>query len=133
MQEQLLGAANILARVKPWETAQATAQKSTFNIWQDHKRVMVKLAEAAIEPNMIYNAEATERAREAARNAVEPVRILEGDEIIRTRGITQRHLEQLEALGLLRSTEAPLFGLSLILIILFIVVGLYLYIYQDIS
>ncbi|NLM51532.1 MAG: HDIG domain-containing protein [Firmicutes bacterium] len=140
MQEQLLEVLQMILQqgVKPsgLETARRqAAQEISFLIFeQDHKRVMVKLAEAAIEPNMIYNAEATERAREAARNAVEPVRILEGDEIIRTREIvTQRHLEQLEALGLLRSTTGyPLFfGLSLILIILFIVVGLYLYIYQQ--
>ena len=140
MQEQLLEVLQMILQqgVKPsgLETARRqAAQEISFLIFeQDQKRVMVKLAEAAIEANMIYNAEATEKAREAARNAVEPVRILEGDEIIRTREIvTQRHLEQLEALGLLRSTTGyPLFfGLFLILIILFVIVGLYLYIYQQ--
>ena len=96
---------------------------------------MVRITEAVIEPNMIYNAETTNQARQAAREAVAPVRILEGTEIIQEREIvTQRHLEQLEALGLLRDSFGGIpmfFGLAAILLILFIVISVYLYIYQQ--
>ena len=119
------------------ETAQRqAAQEINFLIFdQDQKRVMVRITEAVIEPNMIYNAETTNQARQAAREAVAPVRILEGTEIIQEREIvTQRHLEQLEALGLLRDSFGGIpmfFGLAAILLILFIVISVYLYIYQQ--
>ena len=118
------------------ETAQRqAAQEINFLIFdQDQKRVMVRITEAVIEPNMIYNAETTNQARQAAREAVAPVRILEGTEIIQEREIvTQRHLEQLEALGLLRDSFGgiPMFFGSAILLILFIVISVYLYIYQQ--
>ena len=55
------------------------------------------------------------------------MRILEGTEIIREDEIvTQRHLEQLEALGLLRGVSGyPVFGLAFILLLLFLVVGFF--------
>ncbi|HZK25255.1 MAG TPA: HDIG domain-containing protein [Oscillospiraceae bacterium] len=118
------------------ETAQRQAsQEINFLIFdQDQKRIMVRIAEAVIEPNMIYNATTTNQARETAREAVQAVRILEGTEIIQEREtVTQRHLEQLEALGLLRNRSGGIpmfFGLAAILLIIFITVSYYLYIYQ---
>jgi putative nucleotidyltransferase with HDIG domain len=139
MQQQLMEVLQAILQqgVKPGglETARRQAlQEISFLIFeQDQKRVMVRLAEAVIEPNMIYNAEATNKAREAARAAVEPVRILEGTEIIREDEIvTQRHLEQLEALGLLRGVSGypVFFGLAFILLLLFLVIGLFCYIFR---
>ncbi|HHX73816.1 MAG TPA: hypothetical protein GX699_02790, partial [Firmicutes bacterium] len=139
MQVQLLAVLQAILQqgVKPAgvETARRqAAQEISFLIFdQDQKRVMVRLAEAVIEANMIYNAEATAQAQQAAREAVEPVRILEGTVIIQEREIvTKRHLEQLEALGLLRGTSGyPMFfGLALLLLVVFLVAGLYLYIFQ---
>ncbi|NLN06143.1 MAG: HDIG domain-containing protein [Firmicutes bacterium] len=139
MQVQLLEVVQAILQqgVKPAgvETARRqAAQEISFLIFdQDQKRVMVRLAEAVIEANMIYNAEATTQARQAARDAVEPVRILEGTVIIQEREIvTKRHLEQLEALGLLRGTTGyPMFfGLALLLLVIFTVTGLYLYLFQ---
>ncbi|MCR3922675.1 MAG: HDIG domain-containing protein, partial [Firmicutes bacterium] len=117
------------------ETARRqAAQEISFLIFeQDHKRVMARLTQIVIEQNMIYNVAATNQAREAARDAVSPVRILEGTEIIQEREtVTQRHLEQLEALGLLRGISGypTYFGLGLILLLLFVIVTVYLYIYQ---
>lgn len=139
MQQQLMEVLQAILQqgVKPGglETARRQAlQEISFLIFeQDQKRVMVRLAEAVIEPNMIYNAAATNKAREAARAAVEPVRILEGTEIIREDEIvTQRHLEQLEALGLLRGVSGypVFFGLAFILLLLFLVVGFFCYIFR---
>ena len=139
MRQQTIEVLEIILQqgVKPagLETAQRqAAQEINFLIFeQDHKRVMARLAQHVIEPNMIYNAVTTNQARQAAREAVEPVRILEGTEIIKEREIvTERHLEQLEALGLLRDSSgyAVFAGLAIILLVLFVIVSLYLYIYQ---
>jgi putative nucleotidyltransferase with HDIG domain len=128
----------LLQGVKPagLETARRQAvQEINFLLFaQDHKRVMGKLAQNFIEPNMIYNAAATNQAREAARQAVQPVRIVRGTEIVSEREIvTERHLSQLEALGILRGATgyAMFSGLALLLLVIFIVVGIYLFIFQS--
>ncbi|NLZ92628.1 MAG: HDIG domain-containing protein [Firmicutes bacterium] len=140
MQMQTIEVLEIILQqgVKPagLETAQRqAAQEINFLIFeQDHKRVMARLAQHVIEPNMIYNPITTNQARQAARDAVEQVRILEGTEIIKEREIvTERHLEQLEALGLLRDSSgyAVFIGLAIVLLILFVIVSLYLFIYQQ--
>ena len=69
MQQQLMEVLQAILQqgVKPGglETARRQAlQEISFLIFeQDQKRVMVRLAEAVIEPNMIYNAAATNKAR----------------------------------------------------------------------
>jgi hypothetical protein len=118
------------------ETArrQATQEINFLLFSQDQKRVMGKLAQLLIEPNMIYNAAATNQARESARLAVPQVRIMSGTEIIREREIvTDRHIAQLEALNMLRHKGgySIFVGLAIILLIIFIVVGLYLNIFQQ--
>jgi putative nucleotidyltransferase with HDIG domain len=139
MQNQLMEILeNVMQQgVKPagLETARRQAvQEINFLLFsQDQKRVMGKLAQNVIEPNMIYNAQATEQAREAARQAVQQVRIVRGMEIISEREIvTELHLAQLEALGLLRGTTGypVFFGLALILMVMFVIVGIYLFIFQ---
>lgn len=102
-------------------------------ISQDYKRVMDKLAQEVIEPNMIYNATATEQARENARLAVEPIRIPSGTVLIRKGDlVTQEHINQLEALGLLRqSTDYTMvFGLAILLLVMFVVSGIYLFLFR---
>lgn len=140
MREQLGEVLEIILQqgVKPAgvETArrQATQEISFLLFSQDQKRVLGKLANILIEPNMIYNAVATSKAREAAKEAVQPVRILKGTEIIsKNEIVTERHLARLEALGLLRGRSGFLifFGLGLILLAVFIVVGIYLFIFQQ--
>ena len=140
MQQQLTETIGMVLQqgVKPagLESARRQAvQEINFLLFsQDQRRVMGALAQDIIEPNMIYNAEATMQAREVARQAVQPVRILRGTEIISEREVvTERHLAQLEALGLLRDTVgySMFFGLALILLGLFIVVGIYLFIFQS--
>jgi cyclic-di-AMP phosphodiesterase PgpH len=101
---------------------------------QEQKRVMDKLAQDVLEPNMIYNPTATALAREAARLSVEPVRIMKGAVIIRKGDpVTEQHMNQLEALGLLRNTTdyTMFLGLALLLLVIFSVVGVYLFIFQQ--
>jgi len=100
---------------------------------QNQKRIIDKLAQEIISPNMIYNPAVTSQAREAARLAVEPVRIVKDTVIIR-RGdtVTDRHIKQLEALGLVRghADYTVFLGLALLLIIAFSMVGIYLHFFQ---
>jgi putative nucleotidyltransferase with HDIG domain len=100
---------------------------------QEQKRVMDKVAQHVLEPNMIFNPTATALAREAARLSVEPVRIMKGAVIIREGDtVTEQHMKQLEVLGLLRSSVdyTMFFGLALLLLVIFIVVGFNLFIFQ---
>jgi putative nucleotidyltransferase with HDIG domain len=113
---------------------QAVQEISFLLFSQDQKRVIGKLAQTVMEPNMIYNPVATNQAREAARQAVPPIRILRGTEIVSEREIvTERHLAQLQELGQLRGAGgyAMFFGLAVLLLVIFIIVGIYLYIFQQ--
>ncbi|RJX29599.1 MAG: HDIG domain-containing protein [Dethiobacter sp.] len=97
------------------------------------KQGMERLLAPLIQPNMFYNAEATEANRETARQAVEPVRILKKSLIVQEgEKITEKHMAQLEALGVLgpRIHRGGYAGLFLILVIVFIIVALYLYLFN---
>lgn len=140
MQKQLLEVLTMLLEqgIKPegLETArrQAVQEISFFLFSHDQKRVLGHLSHAVILPNMFYNAEATNRAREAARQAVKQVLILRGTEIVGEREmVTEKHIAQLEALGLLRDTVgySAFFGLALLLLVMFIIVGVYLFAFQQ--
>lgn len=95
------------------------------------KQVALKLAGPLVQPNMIANLEATENNREEARRAVEPV-ILQRNTLIVSEGelVTEKQMAQLESLGLIRGKQADysgIIGLFLLLAIIFILVGIYLY------
>ena len=97
------------------------------------KQGMEKLFAKLIRPNMIYNEEATELSREAARQAQEPVRILKNTLIIQEgERVTERHMAQLEALGLLDSSShtGGYFGLFLLLLLVFLVIVYYVYLFN---
>ncbi len=94
------------------------------------KQGIEQLLNSLVRPNMIYNEEATEAKREAARQAVEPVQIQENSLIVQEgERVTEHHMAQLETLGLLgpRVHIGGYIGLFLILTIIFLIVGLYLY------
>jgi hypothetical protein len=72
---------------------------------EDQAALVVEIVSGFIVPNSLYNAELTESAREAARNAVEPVfEEYKAGEIIILRGqiITPAQFEALEQLGLIQ-------------------------------
>lgn len=86
-----------------------------------------------MRPNMIYNEEATLQSREQARQEVEPARILKGSLIISEgETVTERHLAQLDSLGLQDNLYdySILLGLVLLLLAIFIMSGFYLYSYE---
>lgn len=94
---------------------------------------VAEIAQGLIRPNMIYNEEATQRSREEAREAVEPVRILKGSLIV-SEGevVTEKHMAQLEAVGLQRTLTnySVIAGLVFLLLAVFIIGGIYLYLYE---
>ena len=97
------------------------------------KQGMEKLFTQLIRPNMIYNEQATDVSREAASQAQEPVRILKNSLIIQEgERVTEKHIAQLEALGLLDSSShiGGYFGLFLLLLLVFLVVIIYVYLFN---
>ncbi len=87
-----------------------------------------------LRPNMIYNEKTTEANREFARQSLEPVRILKNSLIVQEgEKITEKHLAQLEALGFLgpRVYASGYIGLFLLLMAFYLVVILYLYLFNE--
>ncbi|HHX86915.1 MAG TPA: hypothetical protein GX693_01905, partial [Firmicutes bacterium] len=101
-----------------------------FPFGSELKRVSENLAQPLIKPNMIYNPEATAANREAALKEIDPVLILRRTLIIsKGETVTERHLEQLESLGLVQGSQvdyAGFAGLFLLLMAIFMAVGIYI-------
>jgi cyclic-di-AMP phosphodiesterase PgpH len=101
----------------------------------DLKRVAEALAGAQVEQNMYFNAQATEENREIARSQIEPVVILRNTLIISEgEPVTEQKIAQLEGLGLIRGQQADYsayLGLFLLLVIVFILVGIYMHIFVN--
>lgn len=99
------------------------------------KRVAETLVEPYVSKNMIYNARATEEQREQARAEVEPVIILRNTLLVSEgEPVTERQMAQLETLGLIRGQQADYLGyigLFTLLLIIFILVGIYIYIFVN--
>ncbi|MDY6826040.1 MAG: HDIG domain-containing protein [Bacillota bacterium] len=99
------------------------------------KRIAETLVEPLVEQNMFYNAMATEESRELARRQVEPV-IVFRDTLIVSEGepVTEHQYALLEDLGLIRGQQAdyPAYiGLFLLLAVVFILAGSYIYIFVN--
>ena len=87
---------------------------------------------SSINPNLIYNEEATEERREEAMEEVEPATVVQGEVIVREgERLTERHLMILEDLGLQRAHGDYYMFLGLIALIgaSFVLTGFYLYFY----
>ncbi len=98
------------------------------------ERVSKELVNSLVRHNMIPDPVATEEKREEAREEVDPERILQGTLIVSEGEIvTERHINQLESLGLMpggRTEYSSYTGLFLILLIFFFIVGIYLYVFD---
>ena len=67
------------------------------------QNIVPTILRASIKPNMVIEQEATDTARQTARDAVEPIMYLQGQNIIRAGDrITKSQLSMLRALGLLK-------------------------------
>ncbi len=119
-------------KVSGMETARRYVNQeiALFPFGPELKRVSENLVQPLIRANMIYNPEATAANREAALNEIDPVIILSRTLIIsKGETVTERHLEQLESLGLALGSQLdyPGFaGLFLLLLTIFVVVGIYI-------
>ena len=85
------------------------------------QNIIPTVLRTCIKPNMIIDEEATEEARQKAREAVEPVIYLQGQNIIREGDrITNSQLEMLRGLGLLNDDhyDYSVYGGALILTVL---------------
>ncbi len=78
---------------------QMTAYKTDMNLLQN---VVTPILRKVIQPNMVIDQEATEKLRDEARAAVEPVIYKQGQNIVLARErVTANQLEMLRSLGLL--------------------------------
>ena len=85
------------------------------------QNIVPTVLRTCIKPNMIIDQEATEEARQKAREAVEPVIYLQGQNIIREGDrITNSHVEMLRNLGMLNDNhyDYSVYGGALILTLL---------------
>ncbi len=81
------------------------------------REVLVVLAPSFLSPNLVYNAQETEQRRQQAMEAVEPVKILPGQFVVREGEIvTERHLQLLKELGLLRPEGQWKLGLGTLIV-----------------
>jgi len=110
-----------------------TQEIALYPFSADLKRVSEALVKPLVAQNMHFNAQATEENRELARRQVEPVIILRNTLIV-SEGelVTVQQLALLEELGLIRGRQADYpgyVGLFVLLLIVFIVVGVYMSIF----
>ncbi|WP_413382423.1 HD family phosphohydrolase [Alkalihalobacillus sp. 1P02AB] len=87
---------------------------------------MQEIASFAIIPNYIYDAEETERLRQATADSVEPVMIREGQLIVKEGEIVNHEIyEQLRLVGLLDDdlNVYPYIGLAILVILIMSVIG----------
>lgn len=113
---------------------QAFQDISLLSFQSEIRQGMEMLLYPLLRPNMIYNEEVTEANRELARQSQEPVKILKNSLIVQEgEKVTEKHLAQLEALGLLgpRVYTSGYIGLFFALAILYVVVALYLFLFHS--
>ena len=94
--------------------------------------IAVDVVRACIQPNMLIDHEATELNREKARSLVEPEGRVEGEVIVRQGDIvTLAQYTMLASLGLIADNSLNLiWGVALIVLVLLISVGFYMYRYE---
>ncbi|MBI4301591.1 MAG: HDIG domain-containing protein [Chloroflexi bacterium] len=105
------------------------------NLSQDQALVATEIAQSLVIPNIVLDETATALAQEIARDRIVPVEVTleKGESILRDgEVVTNIHMEQLRAVGLL---NAPLqgrgmIGASLLVTIMSLILGLYLYRFQ---
>jgi len=99
----------------------------------NHKTAMSYIIKSLIKPNLVFNQEETMKRRQQAREAVEPVQILEGEIVVAEgRKVTEEDIAILRQLGLLRSESSTRVtaGALLLSLIYVLVIAAYLYYFQ---
>lgn len=104
------------------------------NLPQNVKSLGMEIAISVIKPNMVLDREATEKGIRMAMEAVEPVKISKGQVLIeKGKPVTAEQLALLKELGLLaqdnRVNLTIISGISLLVLILELILGYYVYFY----
>ncbi len=98
------------------------------------KKVAERLLTPLIQPNMLFNPDATAEKIEEALAEVEPVMIHRGTRLLSEgETVTEEDIARLEAMGLLRGGQADymnFLGLFLFLVVVFFTAGIYLYVFN---
>ena len=101
----------------------------------DLKRIAEIITQPLIAQNLKYNEVVTEENRDLARRQVEPVVVLRNTLVVSEgEPVTEQQLALLEDLGMIRGQQADYpgyIGLLLLLIIIFILVGIYMHIFVN--
>jgi len=101
----------------------------------DLKRIAEIITQPLIAQNMDYNEIVTEENRDLARRQVDPVVVLRNTLVVSEgEPVTEQQLALLEDLGMIRGQQADYpgyIGLLLLLIIIFILVGIYMHIFVN--
>ena len=99
----------------------------------DLKRIAEVVVKPLVVQNMTLNSQVTEENRDQARRQIEPVIILRNTLIVSEgEPVTEQQMALLEDLGLIRGQQADYFGyigLFLLLVVIFILVGIYMSIF----
>lgn len=108
---------------------------AVLDIPADAKLFVGAMIENFLQPNYLYNAEATQAKIEQAKESVAPVRIAvqSGEKIIGEGDIaTQAHIQKLEALGLLKAPVpvSAFLGIAMLVVLAIAVIMIYLYQYR---
>lgn len=96
----------------------------------DLEQTAVALGRQLIQPNLVLDTEKVNEARQQAMDAVEPVRIVQGEIIIRKGDVVRpEHLSLLRDVGLLKTGRdwSVLAGRSLLLLMMLVLLGFFLY------
>lgn len=111
---------------------QIIGYKTDINLLQN---IATPILRHVIRPNMVINAEATDKAKKEARQAVEPVVFKQGQNIV-VKGegrISQNQIKMLEELGLLSSTQSDYntyYGATIVICISLLVLHFSLYFFS---
>ena len=126
MSKQIRSNTDDLKRAR--EDIQAEAEGS--NLTTKYRQLLVETAQAAVQPNLVYDATETALKRDEARKAVAEVRrqIQPGDLVIRGgEVVAQRHLDIFAALGLSQPSVDYVQALTLLGVLLFLTLALSLF------
>ena len=109
---------------------------NTFKLENDTKSLAIKVIKKIIQPNMLYNVEATEVAQKSARDSISDVVYQSGQTIIpKGQKVTEHDIDLLKDNRLMKlnifDSFSTSFGTSFFIIILLIIFIIYLYAYHS--
>lgn len=102
----------------------------TTGLTTDLSQAATLIGRQLIQPNLVLDTEKVNQARQAAMDAVEPALIMQGEVIVRKGDVVRsEHIQLLRDVGLIKTGRdyAALAGLTLLVIFLMTLLGVFLY------